>query len=262
MKPAPFDLLRPANLDEAVTMLAQGGAEVRVLSGGQSLGPMLNLRVVQPKLLVQVNHLPNLGGVAETPDAVTLGACVTHAAIAAGRAPDLAGGLLARVAGGIAYQAVRNRGTIGGSLCHADPAADWVIVLTALDAEVILQSASGARRVPIGAFITGAYATALAEGEILTAVRIPRPPAGAAWSYMKACRKPGEFAHAMAAVLIAGTTHRLVIGAMGGPPLLLTGARASLEGARAALGGLDAVDRHMRLGVVRRALQEAGACAA
>jgi carbon-monoxide dehydrogenase medium subunit len=262
MKPAPFDLVRPSGLSEAVTMLAQGGAEARILAGGQSLGPMLNLRIAQPRLLVQVNHLPDLAGVDETPDAIVLGACVTHAAIAAGRAPDLAGGLLARVAGGIAYQAVRNRGTIGGSLCHADPAADWVVVLTALDAEAILRSASGTRRVPVAGFITGAYATALAAGEILTAVRIPLPPLAARWGYMKTSRKPGDFAHAMAAVQVTGPTRRLVIGAIGGRPLLLTGEQASLEGAQTALATLDAVDRHMQLAVVRRALQQACSCSA
>jgi len=258
VKPAPFDLLRPASIADAITVLAQAGTEARVLSGGQSLGPMLNLRVVQPKLLVQINHLPDLAGAAAAPDAITLGACITHAAIAAGRTPDLPGGWLARVAGGIAYQAVRNRGTIGGSLCHADPAADWVVVLTALDATAIVQSASGARHVPVSRFVTGAYATALAAGEILTALRIPLPPAGATWGYVKACRKPGEFAHAMAAALIAGPSRRLVIGALGGPPLLLTGARASLDGARDALAHLDAVDRHMQLATVRRALAQAG----
>ncbi|HUB13081.1 MAG TPA: FAD binding domain-containing protein [Acetobacteraceae bacterium] len=258
MKPAPFDLLRPANVAEAIAALAQAGAEARVLSGGQSLGPMLNLRVVQPKLLVQVNHLPDLAGATAAPDGVTLGACVTHAAIAAGRTADLPGGWLARVAGGIAYQAVRNRGTIGGSLCHADPAADWVVALTALDATALLQSAVGMRRVPVAHFITGAYATALGAGEIITAVGIPLPPPGAAWGYVKACRKPGEFAHAMAAALIGGRTRRLVIGALGGPPLLLTGTAASLDGARAALAHLDVVDRHMQLAAVRRALAEAG----
>jgi carbon-monoxide dehydrogenase medium subunit len=258
MKPAPFDLARPVNLADAVAAMVQGGAETRVLAGGQSLGPMLNLRVAQPKLLVQVNHLPELTGVEEAADAITLGACVTHAAIAAGHTPDVAGGVLARVASGIAYQAVRNRGTIGGSLCHADPAADWVSVLTALDAEVVLQSASGVRRMAVATFVTGAFATALAPGEILTALRIPRPPSGARWGYVKACRKPGEFAHAMAATLRAGSTRRLVIGAMGGRPLLLTGAQASMDGARASLTNLDAVDRHMQLAVVRRALAEAG----
>lgn len=262
MKPAPFDLLRPATLAAALGMLADAGPVARVLAGGQSLGPMLNLRVVQPKVLVQVNHLPALAGAAATPDAIVLGACVTHAAIAAGRTPDLGDGWLARVAGAIAYQAVRNRGTVGGSLCHADPSADWVTVLTALDAGVVLHSRGGIRRVPLDAFVTGTYATALRPGEILTAVRIPRPPPAATWRYAKACRKPGEFAHAMAAVLIGGGARRLAIGALGGPPLLLTGAAAGVDGAAAALAGLDAVDRHRQLTLVRRLLQEPAACAA
>jgi len=258
MKPAPFDLARPANLADAIAAMAQGDADTRVLAGGQSLGPMLNLRVAHPKRLVQVNHLPELAHVAETADAIVLGASVTHAAIAAGRTPDIAGGVLARVAGGIAYQAVRNRGTIGGSLCHADPAADWVTVLTALDAEVVLQTASGVRRMAVATFVTGAFATALAPGEILTALRIPHPPLGAGWGYVKACRKPGEFAHAMSAALVAGPTRRLVIGATGSRPLLLTGSDAGSDGAHTALAGLGPVDRQMQLAVVRRALAAAG----
>ena len=243
MKPAPFDLARPASLAEAIAALAEGGPETRVLAGGQSLGPMLNLRVVQPRRLVQVNHLPELAGAADGRDAITLGACVTHAAIAAGRAPDVAGGVLARVAAAIAYQAVRNRGTIGGSLCHADPAADWVCALTALNAEVVLQSATGVRRMNVAAFITGAFATALPD---------------AVFGFAKACRKPGDFAHAMAAAFIAGSSRRLVIGALGGKQLVLSGADVSIDGAMAALADLDAVDRQMQRAVVRRALAEAG----
>ncbi len=263
MKPAPFDLARPASLAEATALLSDPNS--RILAGGQSLGPMLNLRVAQPKRLVQINHLPDLAGVAEDAGSVTLGACVTHATIAAGRTPDLACSILARIAGGIAYQAVRNRGTIGGSLCHADPAADWVTTLTALDAEAVLQAATGPRRLPVAAFVTGAYGTALSTGEMLIAVRIPRPPHGAGWGYVKSCRKPGEFAHAMAAALLAGPVRRLVIGALGGRPLLLTGADASLAGARAALASvatLDDVARHMQVTAVRRALDEAAACTA
>ena len=265
MKPVRFDLARPASLAEAMRLLAAGDTEVRVLAGGQSLGPMLNLRLAQPDLLVQIFHLPELASVAESSDSVTIGATLTHAAIAAGRTPDIGNGILARVAGGIAYHAIRTRGTIGGSLCHADPAADWIAALTALDAEAALQSLSGTRRVPIAALIAGPFATVLARGEILTAIRIARPPAGAGFAHVKACRKPGEFAHAMASVLLAGTERRLVIGATGGRPLLLEGDEASIEGARAALAataGLDAIDRHIALAVAGRALAEARACAA
>jgi carbon-monoxide dehydrogenase medium subunit len=251
MKPAPFELTRPANLADAVSLLQEGA---RVLAGGQSLGPMLNLRLAQPKMLVQVNRLPELHGVASDDETVTIGACVTHAAIADGLVPDIGGDVLARVAEGIAYRAVRNRGTIGGSLCHADPAADWVTVLTALDASVMLHAAAGDRSLRMVDFVRGAFHTALEPGEILRAVRVPHLPKGARWGYEKACRKPGDFAHAMAAVLIRDGKRRAVIGALGGKPLLLQGEHVSIEGASQALQGLDTVQRHMQVTLLRRAL--------
>src|SRR4249920_2845028 len=152
MKAAAFEHVRPASVADAVSLLA-GEASARVLAGGQSLGPMLNLRLAQPRLLVQVDRLPELAGVAIDANAVTIGACVTHAAIADGRVPDVGGNVLARVADNIAYRAVRNRGTIGGSLCHADPAADWVTVLTALDATLLLQGPGGPRHLAAADFI-------------------------------------------------------------------------------------------------------------
>ncbi len=167
--------------------------------------------------------------------------------------------MLARVAEGIAYRAVRNRGTIGGSLCHADPAADWVTVLTVLDAAVVLHGPSGDRELRMVDFVRGAFQTALESGEILRAVRVPRLSVDARWGYEKACRKPGDFAHAMAAVLIRGGQRRAVIGAMGGKPLLLEGGAASDAGALHALQYLDPVQRHMQVTVLRRALAKAGA---
>ena len=140
---------------------------------------MLNLRLVQPRLLVQVNRLPELTGVATDGDSVTIGACVTHTAIADGLVPDIGGGVLSRVAESIAYRAVRNRGTIGGSLCHADPAGDWVTVLMALDASVLLQGPDGPRSLRVSDFIQGAFRTALVPGEIMQAIRILRLPADA-----------------------------------------------------------------------------------
>ena len=262
MKPAPFDHARPADMAEAIALLSADTGAARVLAGGQSLGPMLNLRLAQPRLLVQIDRLSELGGVAVDADAVTIGACVTHAAIADGRVPDIGGNILARVAENIAYRAVRNRGTIGGSLCHADPAADWVTVLTALAASVMLQGPDGARTMPISDFVLGAFHTSLASGEILRAVRIPRLPADARWGYVKACRKPGDFAHAMCAVLFTGRTQRVVVGALGSRPLLLESDAASADGAMRALDamqGLDRVQRHMHLTTMRRATAEAAA---
>src|ERR1700745_1174169 len=201
MNPAPCELARPVNLAEATVVLAQHAGGARLLAGGQSLGPMLNLRLVRPTMLVAIAHLRELGGVAEDADAVTIGAAVTHSAIADGRTPDVGNRILARIAEGIAYRAVRNLGTIGGSLCPADPAADWLTTLTALGASVITWSEAGGRAIPLAQFVIGAFRNALTPGEIVQAVRVPRPSAQARWGYYKACRKPGEFAHAIAAAL-------------------------------------------------------------
>ena len=250
MKAAAFDLTRPADLADAAALLARPGASA--LAGGQSLGPMLNLRLARPALLVPIAHLAALGEVSETVASVTIGACVTHAAIADGLVPDIGMNLLAGVADGIAYRAVRTRGTIGGSLCHADPAADWVTVLTALGAEALT---TADRVLPLCDFVRGAFRTALNPGELLRAVRIPKLSAAARWGYVKACRKPGDFAHAMAAVLVDRGVTRAVIGATGGTPIVLEGTAMT----RAPdLPGLDAVDAHMQRVVLGRAMTQAG----
>ena len=252
MKAAAFEYARPDTASDAIALLV-GEAGARVLAGGQSLGPMLNLRLARPRLLVQVSRLAELGGVDADDAAVTIGACVTHAAIDDGLVPDVGNGVLAHVAANIAYRAVRNRGTIGGSLCHADPAADWGTVLTALDAVVLLQGPDGTRSLRVADFIMGAFRTALLPGEILRAIRIARLSGDARWGYEKACRKPGDFAHAMAAVLLDGNTRRVVIGALGSKPLRLEGDDASIDGATHALQALEPVQRHMQLAVLRRA---------
>ncbi len=255
MKPAAFAWARPGGLAEAVASLGLDTA--RAMAGGQSLGPMLNLRAARPGTVVPLAGLAELQGAEEAADAVTLGAAITHAAIADGRTPDIvdAAGVsvLARIAGGIAYRAVRTRGTIGGSLCHADPAADWLTTLTALRAVVLTTR----RAVALDRFVTGPYQTVLDPGEVVRAVRVPRLPAGARWGYHKLCRKPGEFAHAMAACVVGPGACRVVIGAVGGPPVVLDGP----DGAAAALAFLDPVDRHLQIVAMRRALVMAGVAA-
>jgi carbon-monoxide dehydrogenase medium subunit len=216
MKAAAFDLLIPGSVAEAA---AAGG---RLLAGGQSLGPMMNLRVARPAVVVPIGRLAALQGVQEDAGYLTIGACVTHAQIADG---GLGGGRTARImagiAEGIAYRAVRTRGTIAGSLCHADPAADWLTTLSALGACVLTTQD---RAVPLPGFCLGAFQVDLAPGEMVRAVRVPLVSDGAGWGYIKFCRKPGEFAHAMAAVLIDGTTQRAAIGARDGAPVLLENA--------------------------------------
>jgi carbon-monoxide dehydrogenase medium subunit len=199
VKPAPFHYIRPASIAEAVAALVNTPG-ARVLAGGQTLGPMLNLRLARPPLLVDITRIPQLAAVTEDVDAVTIGATVTHAAIEDGRIPDPTNGFLARVARDIAYRAVRTRGTIGGSLAHADPCADWLACLTALDAEVVLASPQGERRVPVWKFVRGAMETELAPAELLVAARIPRPSPGTRFGFHKICRKIGEFADAIGVV--------------------------------------------------------------
>jgi carbon-monoxide dehydrogenase medium subunit len=162
---------------------------------------MLNLRLAQPPLLVDITRIPELAAVSEEADAVTIGATVTHAAIEDGRVPDPTGGFLSRVARGIGYRAVRTRGTIGGSLAHADPSADWLACLTALRAEVVIAASGGRRRVALARFVRGAMNAALGASELLAAVRVPRLPREARFGFHKICRKTGEFAEAIGVVV-------------------------------------------------------------
>jgi carbon-monoxide dehydrogenase medium subunit len=267
MKPVDFDYARPASIPEALQMLA-ARPEAKVLAGGQTLGPMLNLRLAQPTLLVDITRILELAAVSEAADAVTIGATVTHAAIEDGRVPDPTGGFLARVARGIAYRAVRTRGTIGGSLAHADPAADWLSCLAALGAEVVIAAPSGTRRVALASFVRGALETELADTELLAAVRIPRFPGAARFGFHKICRKTGEFADAIGVVAHDPARHltRLVASTAGGGPIVVED--VALDRARppdvvhlqlrlvqAGLTG-DAYDLKLHATAVRRALQQ------
>jgi len=261
VKPAAFDYKRPATLDAALEILAEAGPAGRVIAGGQSLGPMLNLRLSRPGILVDITGIPELREAARDDDGVVLGACVTHASIEDASVPDATNGVLARIAGGIAYRAVRNRGTIGGSLAHGDPAADWVTTLAALGAEAIIASASGERRAPVAGFLSGAFETGLKTGEILRGVHIPLRAKDARWGYYKFCRKTGDFADAMAAVLVDPETGgaRTVIGATHGRPIVVDG-EYDADRVRAAIDGqaFDDYDRQTHIVAAKRAAMIAG----
>lgn len=231
MKPVAFDYERAVDVAAAVKCLAASEGMARVLAGGQSLGPMLNLRLAQPRLLIDVSGIAELRQASATQEAQVVGACVTHAAIEDGDIPDATRGFMRSVAREIGYRAIRNRGTIAGSLCHADPAADWVSALFLLDASVCIASPDGTRDVPMTSFVTGAYATALGEAEMVTAVRIPRLSTSARWSYYKICRKPGEFAEAIAGFLVdpERSSCRGVVGATHGAPYVIPDASPLLR---------------------------------
>jgi aerobic carbon-monoxide dehydrogenase medium subunit len=203
--------MKPAAFEYSTDQALLGRPDAKPLAGGQSLGPMLNLRLARPAILVDVKHLR---GVTEHADWVRLGAATTHANIEDGSVPDPTGGLLRHVARGIAYRAVRQRGTLGGSLAHADPAADWPSVMAALGATIIT---SAGRRLPAETFMTAPFTTALRPGEIITAIEIPRH--AGPWGHCKLNRKTGEFAHAIGIALPS----RLLVGAIEAPPLLVTG---------------------------------------
>jgi carbon-monoxide dehydrogenase medium subunit len=237
MKPAPFDIVRASSLAEASRLLRETDGAGRLVAGAQSLGPMLNLRLAQPKLLIDLTCIPELTRIIDDGDTVTVGACVTTANIEDGRLPGRGLDHLSVVAARIAYRAVRNRGTIGGSLCHADPAADWVSVLCALGAECHIAGASGRRRLPADRFVTGAYETALAPDEVLEAITLPRLSARARFGYYKVCRKAGEFALAMSAVLNDPERGqlRIVVGATKGRPIVLADGHKVSRGT----GGID-----------------------
>jgi aerobic carbon-monoxide dehydrogenase medium subunit len=240
MKAPAFDYVRPQSLDEAVFLLAKGAGEARVIAGGQSLLAFMNLRVAAPALLIDIARLPELGTASEDGDAVILGAGVTHSAIEDGRVPDPSRGLMPRAAASLAYRAIRTRGTIGGSLALADPAAEWPAALAALDAELTVRGPHGRRLLKSAEFATGIYETQLADDEIIAAVRIPKLSAGARWGYLKLCRKSGAFADALAvAVIDRARGHcRIVLGSANGAPLILAEASRSLANGRADIPAL------------------------
>ena len=223
MKPVAFDYIQPSSLTEAVELLYKGGFTAKVLAGGQTLGPMLNLRLVRPELLVDVRHIPEMTRLEEEAGWFVLGACTTHAEIEDGRIPTGIHEIMQTVARGIAYRAVRNRGTIGGSLVHADPAADWVSWLSVVGAEALIYGSSGRRTMPIENFVTGVLETDLAPCEILEAIRIPKLNKGTHCGFYKFCRKAGEFADAIGAILWdpERSLCRLVVGTPDAKPIVL-----------------------------------------
>jgi aerobic carbon-monoxide dehydrogenase medium subunit len=223
MKPAAVDYVRARSLAEALEFLARPNVDARVMAGGQSLVAMMNLRVASPDLLVDIARLPELGAATEDDSTVAYGACVTHATIEDQRVPDPSRGLMPHVAERLAYRAIRNRGTVGGSLALADPAAEWPSVLAALDATAVVAGANGTRPVMCKEFVTGVFQTRLADGEILAAIRVPKLSAEARWGYVKLARKSGEFAASLAVAVRdpARGYARVVLGAADGAPLIL-----------------------------------------
>ena len=235
MKPAPFSYYRATSVEEAITALSGADGMVAVLAGGQSLVPMLNLRLSPVDHLIDLRPIAALSRQEETPEAICYGALTTHAAFEDGAVPDGTNGLMRYAASHIAYRAVRNRGTLGGALALADPAADWLTTAVALDASVTLTGPEGQRYLTITDFVVGPYYTQIAEHEIIDSVVVPRRSATERWGYYKVAPKVGEYAKSLAVALVDSekASARLVIGAWSDVPLVLeASASALLDGAK------------------------------
>jgi aerobic carbon-monoxide dehydrogenase medium subunit len=224
-RPAEFEYKRPASLDEAIGLLAENG-DTRVLAGGHSLLPMMKLRLAEPAVIVDIGQLPGLEGISQEGDELRIGARTTHASVAASELVREKCRVLATTAEGIGDRQVRNRGTIGGSLAHADPGADYPTVVTALGATVVVRGPNGEREIAADDFFTGVFTTALQQGELVTAVRIRT-----VWSaaYVKHRHPASGYAVAGVAVVVLPDGARIVVGGVTGTPVRAAEAEQVME---------------------------------
>lgn len=231
MKAGKLNYHLAASLDEAMAMNLAHDGMAKYMAGGQSLMPMLNLRLASSEEIIDITRIPELCQSHAMDEQYFIGAGVTHAMLEDGKVQDPAQGYLRHVAHGIAYRSIRNKGTLGGSLAHADPAADWPTALLALGAVAVIQRADGETQVPLAEFQRGLMETCLGEADLLKGVLLPRLSAGARWSYVKFCHKVGEFAHSIGAVVLdapQGLAHA-VLGAASDKPVLLPRLSAKLS---------------------------------
>ena len=202
MIPAAFEYHRPSTLQEALALLGRLGGDAKVLAGGQSLIPLMKLRLASPRHLVDVNRIPGLGSIAERDGALVIGALVRESELETSDLVRRRLPILVDVCRVVADPLVRNLATVGGNLAHGDPANDHPAAMLALDAEVVAVGSGGSRRISVSSFFTGPLETALGPGEILTEIRIPLPAARSGGAYLKLERKVGDFATAAVGVQI------------------------------------------------------------
>jgi carbon-monoxide dehydrogenase medium subunit len=238
MIPAPFEYHRPASLPDAIALLGRLGGDAKVLAGGQSLIPLMKLRLASPPHVVDLNRIPGLASIAEKDGALVIGALVRESELEASDLVRKRFPILADACRVIADPLVRNLATVGGNLAHGDPANDHPAVMLALGAEVVAVGPGGSRRIAITELFTGPLETALRPGEILTEIRIPLPPPRSGGAYLKLERKVGDFATAAVGVQLAlaggDACAQVGIGLtnVGPTPIKATRAEALLRGHR------------------------------
>jgi carbon-monoxide dehydrogenase medium subunit len=275
VKPAPFDYACPRSLDEALALLGNSEAEPMALAGGQSLMPMMNFRVARPGLLVDLNRLPGMAGIEASGDRVRIGAMTRYRALETSDLVKTTLPLVAAALEHVAHPAIRNRGTIGGSLALADPAAELPALALALGATLHLVSAEGRRDVGADDFFLGPYDTALEPGDLIEAVSFPPAAPGDRFGFHEIARRHGDYA--MAGAFVAATARGVRVafmataqGAVRHPPAEaalgpdLSGIEAALAtladlDVAADLNGSEAAKRHLAGVALRRAVKEARA---
>lgn len=253
MKPAPFDYFRPRSLDEALSLLAEHGADAKALAGGQSLIPAMNFRLATPAVLVDLNALSELSYIKDDSGEVRIGGMTRQRAVERSTRVAVRVPLIAETMPHIAHPAIRNRGTIGGSLAHADPAAELPAVMLALNANLMITSQLGTREVPADQFFVGLFTTAVQPGELLTEIRIPPAPSG--FAFQEISRRHGDFALVGVAAAVqldenGRCSHaRIALLSVGDRPMLagqaahaLAGQVPSAQAIRAAADAASALD--------------------
>jgi carbon-monoxide dehydrogenase medium subunit len=256
MKPASFEYLRARSVGEAVRALADAAGDGKIIAGGQSLVPVLALRMARPGLLVDINRIPGLGAITPIEGGVRLGALVRHARLAQQREHPL----LAEAARWIGHTAIRSRGTSGGSIAHADPAAELPVVAAALEATVHIAGPAATRTTTATELFAGPLETTLADDEMITAIDMPRPTC---WGFAEFSRRHGDFGLVTVVAAEVGDRRRLAIGGVGGVPvrpaeaeqLLNDGASAERVAAAAAAAVTTSDDLHASA-EYRRAMTE------
>jgi carbon-monoxide dehydrogenase medium subunit len=243
VKAPSFAYAKPRSLDEVFALAERHGADAKILAGGQTLLATLNMRLSSPALLIDITGVPGLSGIALKGNALRIGALTKHREIE--RSPEVARHLplLAQAAPHIAHVAIRNAGTLGGSLAHGDPAAEWPACCVALDATIVIAAKSGERRVKAREFYRDLFETALGAGDVITAVEFPIPGAGYRSAFLELARRHGDYAIVGVAALAkaAGGTlsdARLAFVGAGPTPILAKSAMAAIEGKKL---GADAI---------------------
>lgn len=242
MKPPSFDYYAPHSLDEALHFLESGGANANVLAGGQSLMPMLNMRLARPAIIVDINGISSLNHLKAGPDMLIVGALVRHADLLRDSEVRRGWPLLAEATAMVAHPAIRNRGTVCGSIAHADPAAEHPGVLLTLDGSVVVAGVAGRREIPAGEFFVSMLTTALEPGEMVVEVHYPPLPVGTGTAFVEFSRRHGDFAVVGVAAALTVRDRvcqaaRITLVGVGETPFRARAAEAALDGRR--LGPAD-----------------------